>query len=236
MSQTEDVTEPEEEKGAPPRRRRRRPTGAAKQSTAPAETGREETEEEPAQESEVAPSGEVAPTGADTETLDGGGIEVAVTVPRGWGRKISAKLVRSVVERALETEGWTSPATIEVLILSDDDIREVNATRRGIDEATDVLSFPMVEMKPGARITQDFFVLPPESRPHLGDVLVSVNRVESQAKDAGHSTERELAYLTVHGVLHILGYDHEVERDRRAMRKREEEVLSSLGLRRDSGS
>lgn len=170
---------------------------------------------------------------AGPQPADGFPVEVGVAVPRGWGRKLSAKLIRSVVERALQTEGWVQPATLEVLMLRDEEIREVNATHRGVDEATDVLSFPMLEMKPGGVIAQEFFVLPPESRPHLGDVLVSVDRVELQAREAGHSTERELAYLTVHGVLHILGYDHEVERERRLMRKREEEVLASLGLRRD---
>ncbi len=162
------------------------------------------------------------------------GVDVLVGVPRGWARKISAKLIRSVVECALETEGWVRGGTLEVHLLRDDEIREVNATRRGIDEATDVLSFPMLEMKPGAVIAQDFFILPPDSPIHLGEVLVSVDRVETQAVEAGHSTERELAYLTVHGVLHILGYDHEEESERLAMRKREEDVLATLGLRRDS--
>jgi probable rRNA maturation factor len=159
-------------------------------------------------------------------------VEIGVAIPRGWARKISAKLVRSVVGRALETEGWDRSATLEVLMMTDSEMREVNATRRGVDEATDVLSFPLVEMEPGGKLKQDFFVLPPEIPVHLGDIILSVDRIEQQAKDAGHSTDRELAYLTVHGVLHILGYDHQIEVERRAMRRREEEVLASLGLRR----
>jgi probable rRNA maturation factor len=98
---------------------------------------------------------------------------------------------------------------------------------------TDVLSFPMFELQPGQGLTHDIFLLPPDATLHLGDVLISVDRFESQADEAGHSRQRELAFLTVHGVLHILGYDHETDEERRNMRRREEEVLSELGLRRD---
>jgi probable rRNA maturation factor len=76
-------------------------------------------------------------------------------------------------------------------------------------------------------------VLPPEEVTHLGDVVISFLRVESQADEAGHSRERELAFLTVHAVLHILGYDHDTDERRRQMRRREEEVLAELGLRRN---
>lgn len=163
-------------------------------------------------------------------------VAVDVSIPRGYGRRISAKLVRQVVEKALEKEGWQQPATVSVILVSDEEMQEINATRRGINEPTDVLSFPTLDLKPGEGITQDFFVLPPDSVPHLGDVVISIPRVESQAHEAGHSQERELAFLTVHGVLHILGYDHDTEHRRRQMRRREEEILGELGLRRNGGS
>lgn len=154
-------------------------------------------------------------------------------VPRGFGRRVDAKLVRLVAERALERNGWELPATLDVVFVTDNDMREINATRRGLDEATDVLSFPALEVRPGQGIVQDFFVLPPEAPLHLGDVVISVERFESQADEAGHSRKRELAFLTVHGVLHILGFDHETDEERRTMRRREEEVLTELGIRRD---
>jgi probable rRNA maturation factor len=160
-------------------------------------------------------------------------VAVDVTIPRGYARRISAKLVRQVVEKALEKEGWEQPATVDVLLVTDEEMQEINATRRGIDEATDVLSFPTLDLKPGEGITQDFFVLPPDAKQHLGDVVISVLRVESQAEEAGHSRERELAFLTVHGILHILGYDHDTDDRRRQMRRREEEILGELGLRRN---
>lgn len=208
----------------PPTRRRRGSPAAELSTGAIAETAAgEPTDAEPS--AVDAPGGE-AP----------GRVAINIAVPRGWGRRISAKLVQSVVERAFELEGWSGAASIDVLMVSDDEMREVNATRRGIDEATDVLSFPLVELKPGAGLTQDFFVLPPDATLHVGDVVLSVDRIEPQAREAGHSLERELAYLTVHGVLHILGYEHDTEPDRRKMRKREEEVLSGLGIRREADS
>jgi probable rRNA maturation factor len=162
-----------------------------------------------------------------------GSIDINVVVPRGLGRRVNSKLIQQVVQVALRREGWEQPASLDVVIVNDEEMREINATRRGIDEATDVLSFPLLEVRPETGIAEDFFVLPPESQLHLGDVVISFSRVESQADEAGHSRERELAFLTVHAVLHILGYDHDTEDKRRRMRRREEDVLVELGLRRN---
>jgi probable rRNA maturation factor len=160
-------------------------------------------------------------------------VTVDVVVARGYGRRVDAKLVRQVAEKALEKNGWTDPALLDIELVSDADIREINATRRGIDEVTDVLSFPVLELRPGEGLKEDFFLLPPDATTHLGDVVISVERFEQQADEAGHSRQRELAFLTVHGVLHILGFDHETDEERRTMRRHEEDVLSELGLRRD---
>lgn len=160
-------------------------------------------------------------------------ITVNIGVPRGLGRRVNSKLIDRVVRAAMAREGWQTPAVLEVHIVDDEEMREVNATRRGIDEPTDVLSFPLVESKPGQGVTEDFFVLPPDEVQHLGEILISFPRAETQADEAGHSRERELAFLTAHGVLHILGYDHENDEERRQMRRREEEVLGELGLSRN---
>jgi len=161
-------------------------------------------------------------------------VVVNVDVPRGFGRRVDSKLVKQVAERALLRNGWEQASSLDVLFVTDADMQEINATRRGIDEATDVLSFPMLELQPGHGMKEDFlFLLPPDATLHLGDVVISVERFESQADEAGHSRQRELAFLTVHGVLHILGFDHETDEERRTMRRREEEVLVELGLRRD---
>lgn len=160
-------------------------------------------------------------------------VDVNVVVPRGLGRKVDSKLIQRVVQLALQQEGWTRPATLDVVLVAEDEMRQINATRRGIDEATDVLSFPCLELRPGAGLAEDFFVLPPDASLHLGDVVIAFARVEAQALEGGHSQERELAFLTVHAVLHILGYDHDTEPRRRQMRRREEDVLAELGLRRN---
>jgi len=146
---------------------------------------------------------------------------------------VNSKLIQQAVLGALKREGWEQPSTLDVLIVTDDEMREINVTRRGFDEATDVLSFPMLDLVPGQGLTQDFFVLPPETITHLGDIVISYMRVESQAEEGGHSREREWAFLTVHAALHILGYDHDTDERRRIMRRKEEDVLVELGLRRN---
>jgi probable rRNA maturation factor len=154
-------------------------------------------------------------------------------VPRGLGRRVDKALIQRVTRLALERDRWEKPATLDVHIVDDDEMREINGSRRGVEEVTDVLSFPLFELEPGAGIRQDFFVLPPDEQVHIGDVVISFPRVAAQAEEAGHSPEREIAFLTVHGVLHLLGYDHETVPDRRRMRRREEEVLAEMGLRRN---
>jgi probable rRNA maturation factor len=162
-------------------------------------------------------------------------VEINVNVPRGMSKRVDAKLIQRAVQGALQRDGWERAATLEVHIVTDQEMREVNATRRGIDEVTDVLSFPLMEVQPGGQ-AHDFFVLPPETPEHLGEVVISYERVESQADEGGHSREREWAFLTVHAVLHILGYDHDTDEKRRLMRRKEEEVLGELGLRRNGGA
>jgi len=160
-------------------------------------------------------------------------IQVNVVVPRGLSRRVNSKLIQQAVLGVLKREGWEQPSTLDVLIVTDDEMREINVTRRGFDEATDVLSFPLLDLVPGQGLTQDIFVLPPEMNTHLGDIVISYMRVESQAEEGGHSREREWAFLTVHGALHILGYDHDTDERRRIMRRKEEDVLVELGLRRN---
>jgi probable rRNA maturation factor len=202
--------------------------------------GSEATLLSPEEELEVEPEPERAAAASDEKPAARGrrkaaesAVTINVEVPRGLGRRINAKLIQQVVARALERDGWSKPSTIGVLVVDDEEMREINATRRGIDEATDVLSFPLLDLQPGANLTRDFFVLPPETEINLGDVVISFERVESQSDEGGHSRERELAFLTVHGVLHILGYDHDTDEKRRTMRRKEEDVLIELGLRRN---
>ena len=130
-------------------------------------------------------------------------------------------LVQSIVARELTD---AAPRVITIHLVGDATIRGLNAEHRGIDAATDVLSFPLHQ--------GDAFVIPPGMAVELGDVVVSYPRAVEQAAEFGHSVDRELAYLVAHGVLHVLGYDHEVEAEREAMRQKEEEALTPLGFTR----
>ena len=108
-------------------------------------------------------------------------------------------------------------------LVSDATIQALNAEHRAIDARTDVLSFP---------IHGSGFVTPPAEPVNLGDVVVSYPRAVEQAAEYGHSVEREIAYLVAHGVLHIIGYDHEIDADQAIMRQREEAALEPLGYTR----
>jgi probable rRNA maturation factor len=135
---------------------------------------------------------------------------------------VDETLVRTVVERALKLERIRRNSEVTVVITDDEDIRGINAEHRGVDEATDVLSFPLESAD------QQGFVAPPGQPRNLGDIVVSYERVLAQAEEYGHSASRELAYLVTHGTLHLLGYDHEDDAQKLRMREREEQVLSDL--------
>lgn len=144
--------------------------------------------------------------------------------------------VREQIERAvlaaLEGEEVDVPCIVEVCVTDDAGIRETNRDTRGIDRPTDVLSFPMFELKPGEKPRADW-ADPDTDKVFLGDMMLSLERVRAQAEEFGHSPEREVCYLAVHSVLHLLGYDHVDEGPMKArMRVREEAILGSLGITR----
>ena len=145
------------------------------------------------------------------------------------------QLLERVSSRALAEEGWVD-AEVSLVLTDDEEIRELNRDYRGVDSPTDVLSFPLIIAN------QVGVVLQPNQFPRrdgvhcepiaLGDVVISLERPRAQAEEYGHSLSRELAFLTVHGILHLLGYDHETEALARTMRAKEEAILTSLDLRR----
>ena len=145
--------------------------------------------------------------------------------------EVRALIVRCA-EKVLENEGTAFPAFVDVTITGDEEIRALNAEYRGKDAATDVLSFPMYEFYNGE--PQEPLERDPESgRVMLGDMVLNYDRAVRQAQEYGHSPARECGYLSVHSVLHLLGYDHERdEPDRLRMREKEEAALSALGLER----
>ena len=146
-------------------------------------------------------------------------------------------LLTRVIAAALEAENVAIPCGVDVLLTTNEGIREINLEQRQIDAATDVLSFPMLELTPGVPPTgEGEDELDPETGLCcLGDMVISVERAKEQAAEFGHSIQRELAYLAVHSVLHLLGYDHLDEGPQKArMRAREEAILEGLGVTRES--
>lgn len=157
-------------------------------------------------------------------------IPVTADVP-GADQRICA-LIRKVIRAALLAEGLTAPCEIDVLLTGDAGIQALNREQRGVDSPTDVLSFPEFELSLG-ELPGEEDADPGTGLIPLGDMVINLERAAAQAKEYGHSNRRELAYLVIHSVLHLLGYDHMDEGPEKArMREREEAVLESLDLRR----
>lgn len=150
------------------------------------------------------------------------------------GARASALLIRKAIRAALKNERVEVPCHVSVRVTDDEEIRELNREHRGVDRATDVLSFPMLNLKPGQFEYTEDQLDPDTGRLYLGDMVISIDRARAQAREYGHSLARETAYLSVHSLLHLLGYDHcdDIEEKRR-MRAREERAMQSLGLRRN---
>ena len=140
--------------------------------------------------------------------------------------------IRKVIRTALAAEGLEHPCEVDVLLTNDEVIHQINLDMRQVDRPTDVLSFPEFELTPG-ELPGVEDADPGTGLVPLGDMVLSMERVQAQAKEYGHSNRRELAYLVVHSVLHLLGYDHLDEGPMKAqMREREEVIMAELGLER----
>ncbi len=141
--------------------------------------------------------------------------------------------IRRAVLAALEGEEVDVPCVVEVCVTDDGGIRQTNLDTRGVDRPTDVLSFPMFELEPGEKPRAEW-AEPDTDKVPLGDMMLSLERARAQAEEFGHSPEREVCYLAVHSVLHLLGYDHLDEGPMKArMRQREEAILGKLGITRE---
>lgn len=137
-------------------------------------------------------------------------------------------LIRRCCQAVLTTEGFTENAEVSVSFVSNSEIRLLNKNYRNKDRVTDVLSFPLMEENNVERNPETGYVL-------LGDIVISLETAVKQASNYGHSLEREIGFLTVHSMLHLLGYDHETSPlDERIMREKEESVLEKLGISRDA--
>ncbi|MDQ0286487.1 putative rRNA maturation factor [Desulfofundulus luciae] len=135
-------------------------------------------------------------------------------------------LVVKVAGEALSSAGGPGDAEVSLVFVDDEYIHRLNREYRGVDRPTDVLSFALQEGEPMPDAGEETL---------LGDVVISLETARRQSEEYGHSFEREVAFLVAHGVLHLLGYDHQTEEGGRAMREKEEAVLGRLGLGRQEG-
>ena len=144
------------------------------------------------------------------------------------------ELLKTCIATALAEEGVDVPCEVDVLITNDAGIHQINLEQRNVARPTDVLSFPMFYFRPGKPPKGDSLDLDPETGLlPLGDMVISYERAQAQAEEYGHSVQRELGYLAVHSVLHLLGYDHMDEgEEKRQMRAREEAIMAVLDLKR----
>ena len=138
--------------------------------------------------------------------------------------------------QALEGLWEGDDLSAELLLVSEEEIRKLNARERGVDSVTDVLSFPSMDGIKGQPILAEEHgeEQDEDGNVFLGSIVICEKRAREQAQEYGHSFERELWYLAVHGILHCLGYDHMTEEEKREMREKEESVMQKLDLRRDS--
>ena len=139
--------------------------------------------------------------------------------------------IRKVIRTALAAEGVDFPCEVDVLLTNDAAIHQINRDMREVDRATDVLSFPEFDLTPG-ELPGEEDADPGTGLVPLGDMVISMEHVAAQAKEYGHSNRRELAYLVVHSVLHLLGYDHIEDDEAEVMEAREDAILRDLALER----
>lgn len=140
------------------------------------------------------------------------------------------EIIEKVIKKCFEVENLIdSQLYISIILTNPENIHKINKEYRNVDKPTDVLSFPMFEKE---EIDQKIAEKDFEHEDVLGDIVISIEQVQNQAEEYGHSFEREFAYMIVHGFYHLMGYDHMEEEDKLIMRQKEENILNSLEIKR----
>ena len=137
------------------------------------------------------------------------------------------KLFNDVVKESLRYEEFDPECEVRLSIVSNDEIQEINKQFREIDAPTDVLSFPLLTFEEGeqADVNENNEIM-------LGDIIISIDKAKAQAEEYGHGLRRELAFLTAHSMLHLMGYDHMEEEEQKEMFKKQDDILNNLGITR----
>lgn len=146
--------------------------------------------------------------------------------------------IKEIIDYGLKEEGVKADYEVSVILIDNDEIRNINRETRNVDSVTDVLSFPMLEY-PDGKVFKDVYLdckfddtYLDDGKLVIGDIAISLQRAKEQSIEYGHSFLREVLYLTIHSVLHLMGYDHMEEMDKKRMRAREEEILNKFGISR----
>jgi probable rRNA maturation factor len=151
--------------------------------------------------------------------------KIYVNIEAPYHRRLTQKWLRAATESVLASEGVERSAELSLTVTGDKTVRRLNREYRGIDKTTDVLSFALTE-----NVANTTFVTPSDGVLRLGEVIVSYPTAQAQAKEHNHPVKRELAWLLIHGILHLLGYDHRDDATEAKMRQREEAILKEIDL------
>ena len=152
--------------------------------------------------------------------------EIEIFVEEEFRGVVDEGWVRRIAQTVLKAEDVAPPYEVSLVFTDSETVQQLNRDYRGVDEPTDVLAFCMLSQKE----VDDSFALPPDEVTRLGEVIISYPQAIEQAREQGHSPERELALLIIHGILHLLGYDHEEPEEEDEMRRREKELLEKCLL------
>jgi probable rRNA maturation factor len=152
--------------------------------------------------------------------------QIGIHVEGEFRGLVDSRRVKRIAKRVLKAEGVAPPYEVSLVFTDSEAVRQLNRDYRGVDKPTDVLAFYMLPQKKA----DSSFALPPDGVTRLGEVIISYPQAAEQAKEQGHSPERELALLIIHGILHLLDYDHEEPEEESEMREKERELLERCSL------
>jgi probable rRNA maturation factor len=151
--------------------------------------------------------------------------EINIDIKPPYRNRLAKKWLRQVVDTVLSTQKVNRPVELSLIITGDEEVHRLNRDYRGIDVTTDVISFALSE-----NVADTEFVTPPDRISRLGEVIISYPQAIRQARENKQTIKAELAWLVVHGLLHLLGYDHQDDESEAVMRKREDKILKEIDL------
>lgn len=155
-------------------------------------------------------------------------MEINVLIDEGLEECLEVGWLQSVAEHVLVAQGTGSDVELSLVIAGQERVQQLNRSYRGKDEPTDVLAFSMLAGQETSEVESPLFITPPDGVLHLGEVIISYPQALIQAEEHHHSLKREIAILIIHGVLHLLGYEHDKPEQEQQMRAREVEILDSI--------